>query len=611
MCGIAGYIGKENISLSTINHTLSLMVNRGPDFQDYKNFYNRDANVHLLHSRLSILDLDVRSNQPFTLHDCTLVFNGEIYNYIELKMELEKEGIQCKTNSDTEVLLRYYLKYGEGCVNKFEGMWAFAIWDNRNKILFLSRDRFAEKPLFMLETTTGTYFASEIKFIKELYGKTIRINDKYLINYLVKGYKCINKTAQTFYEGIIKVEYATNITINTSLAHNKYRYWRFRYVPDQSMCQEDVINETRRLLIESVKIRLRSDVPIAFCLSGGVDSAALASIAVKELGHKINTFSIIDSDERYNEIENIKATVDDLNCENHLIKLDFEGMENRLRKLIHYHDGPISTISYLIHSLLSEAISKTGFKIAISGTGADELFTGYYDHHLLFLNDMKNSSSYTQHRASWLEYIQPNIRNKLLRDSELYFHNPSYRDHIFEGFDEYNGMLNTSIARDFQEEYYSESNLRNRMFNELFHEVIPTILHEDDLNSMYNSIENRSPYLDTRLFEFSCTIPNKYLIKNGFTKYVLREAMKGILNEEVRLDRMKKGFNASIESLFDFRSGVLIKNLFDVRDNKLSEIIRINDVKDMIKVPKLNNRIGKFIFNLINVECFLSEDAYV
>ena len=202
MCGIAGYIGKKQVSKSAINKTLGLMKNRGPDNQDWCSLTANDTNVYLLHSRLSIIDLDERSNQPFKFGDCTLIFNGEIYNYIELRTELKKIGHIFTTDSDTEVLIKAYVEYGIDYVKHFNGMWAFAIWDSKKEELFLSRDRFGEKPLYYFHDNDGIYFASEIKFIFSLLGKRLSINNNHLYRNLVNGYKSLNKGGETFFQGI-------------------------------------------------------------------------------------------------------------------------------------------------------------------------------------------------------------------------------------------------------------------------------------------------------------------------------------------------------------------------------------------------------------------------
>jgi len=192
MCGISGFIGKEKISKETIKHSLNLMKNRGPDFQDYKEIkVSNSINLYFLHSRLSILDLQKRSNQPFKKKHVTLIFNGEIYNYKEIKTDLEELGYKFYTESDTEVLANAYLQYGEKCVDYFEGMWAFAIWDDKIKKLFLSRDRFGEKPLFFYKNQKGIYFGSEIKFIKSLSSDNFRINIRKQIDKKLNNEKTI------------------------------------------------------------------------------------------------------------------------------------------------------------------------------------------------------------------------------------------------------------------------------------------------------------------------------------------------------------------------------------------------------------------------------------
>ena len=197
MCGIAGYIGKKSVCKSVIEKTLFLMNKRGPDFQDFRSFTVNDTNVYLLHSRLKILDLDERSNQPFSSNGYTIIFNGEIYNYLEIKKQLVKKGYSFSTNSDTEVLLKAFIEYGEDCVQHFNGMWAFAVWDEKLKKLFLSRDRFAEKPLYYFYDKDGFYFASEIKAIQSLIQKQLQINYEHLKRYLIYGYKFIHKTSHT------------------------------------------------------------------------------------------------------------------------------------------------------------------------------------------------------------------------------------------------------------------------------------------------------------------------------------------------------------------------------------------------------------------------------
>ena len=602
MCGIAGYIGKEMIEQAVIHKTLQLMRNRGPDCQSHVNINNGQHNIYLLHSRLSIIDLNQRANQPFTIDDCTLIFNGEIYNYIELRKELEKQGHFFKTSSDTEVLLRYYLLYGDNCVDYFEGMWSFAVFDAQKGTLLLSRDRFAEKPLYYLKTESGIYFGSEVKFIKQLSNKKLTINQKQLLRYLINGYKSLYKTEETFYEEVQEVRYAVNMIIDSDLRCTCRRYWSPQYAPCKMTLQK-AIEGTQHHLLESVRLRLRADVPLAFCLSGGVDSSALASIAAKKFNYNVATFTIIDKDERYNEYGNANATIKDLGCKHTFVELTYEKTLDKLKDLICYHDAPIATITYFVHSFLSEAISQNGYRVVFSGTSADELFTGYYDHFNLHLYEMRTNSNYQIFLADWEKYTGKFVRNPYLKNPELYFSDPTVRNHVYFNNDIFSSFLKRAFKESFTEENYCGSLLRNRMLNELFHEATPVILHEDDLNSMKYSIENRSPYLDSNLFRFAYSIPNELLINNGYGKYVLRQAVDGILNDTVRLDREKKGFNASITSIVDFSDKKTREYFLD--NGPIFDLFDKNKIEQLIRTTPISNSYSKFLFNFINTKIFL------
>ena len=610
MCGISGYFCKNKVAESCIHKTLNLMKNRGPDNQDFRPFRTsgKEKHIGLLHSRLSIIDLEPRSNQPFTIGNHTIVFNGEIYNYLELRDTLHKRGIVLNTSSDTEVLLHYFRIYGEKCVDFLEGMWAFAVYNKENESLFLSRDRFGEKPLYYYENDEGFYFGSEIKFLRSLSGKSFSINYRHIRRHLAHGYKALYKTQDTYFENVNELKYAENLYITKAGRSDAKRYWNPSCKIDQDMSLEDAVEGSREALLNSIKIRMRADVPLAFCLSGGVDSAALASIAAKEFGAKITTFSIIDSDERYNEEDNIMATIRDIGCDHHLISATQSDPLSRLSKIIEYHDAPIATISYFVHSMISDAVSKNGFKVSFSGTSADELFTGYYDHFLLHLNEMRSSVHYNQSVKDWSGYIRPHIRNPHLQNPNLYFERPNFRDHIFDASNQNKEYFLEPFTECYSEEHFTDNLLRNRMLNELFHEVTPVILHEDDLNSMLYSVENRSPYLDTNLQKFAYSIPAEHLIKDGYGKNVLRKSMEGILNDAVRLDRRKKGFNASINSIIDLENPSVVEYILDEK-SEIFEIIDIKKVVSLIKNQFNENHISKFIFNLLNARIFLEANS--
>lgn len=607
MCGIAGYWGARPRSQEQIGRTLDLMRNRGPDHRASCSFQLGDIHTDLLHTRLSIIDLDPRSHQPFTIGETTVIFNGEIYNYIELRQELEKRGIELRTASDTEALLHYYRLFGEKCVEHFEGMWAFAIYDSGKGILFLSRDRFGEKPLYFMRTSDGVTFGSEVKFLRALSGEVLRVNRRHVLRNLVHGYKSLYKTTETWFEGVQELRAGHSMTLSVAGDVRSSRYWQPQCRIDDTMSLDDTITGARHHLIESVRLRLRSDVPLAFCLSGGVDSAALVSIAAKQFNCRLESFSIIDTDERYNEEDNIMATVRDTGCAHNLLQIPQEDVIGRLSRLIAYHDAPVATITYYVHSLISQAVHDKGYRVAFSGTSADELFTGYYDHFLLHLSEVGSEPDYARYEADWRQHIDAFVRNPILKNPHLYRDTPGFRDHVFDGADEIREYLARDFSEPFAEECYTPNLLRNRMMNELFHEATPVILHEDDLNSMLYSVENRSPYLDSRLFAFAYSIPARHLIRDGYGKYVLRQAVKGILNDQVRLDRRKKGFNASINSMVNLRDPGMRAYLLDPKAAVFDLISRdaIERIFELFPVP---NHLSKFIFNFINARIFLEQN---
>jgi len=610
MCGISGYISKTNlIADNGIERTLELMKRRGPDS---KNFFKKSYNskqLALLHSRLNIIDLNVRANQPYYDENFIIVFNGEIYNYLEIKSKLENKNYKFKTNSDTEVLIKSFQEYGEKCVDHFIGMWAFAIWDIKKKQLFISRDPFGEKPLFYYLDENGFFFGSEIKFIKSLCKKNFKINKNQIQKNIFLGYKSLNKFNSTFYQNIISLESSSNILIDLDLNLIKKKYWKPKLNIDQNMSVIDAVNGVKKKLIKSLELRMRSDVPIAFCLSGGVDSSLLASHAKKTFDKEISTFSIIDKDPRYDEYENIKHIIDDLKCKHELIKID--NSENiffdRLRMLTKYHDGPIATLSYYVHSFLSENISKNGYRVAISGTGADEIFTGYYDHFLLHFEALKGTKYLKSSIESWTKFILPKIRNPYLQNSKLYIEDPENRDLVYEknlGVSQYS--INT-FEQKFTEENYCDELLRKRMMNELFHEVVPVILKHDDLNSMHYSVENRSPYLDRDLLEFTLTIPPHLLIANGLQKKILRDSGEGVLSDKVRLSKQKKGFNASINSIINLDNANIMDIIFD-ESSPIAEYVDLVKLRKDLNIKLIPNHLSKLIFSIISTNFFLESN---
>ncbi len=609
MCGIAGYMGVRGLPKSAIEGCLKAMRHRGPDHQAWRHWTGpKGLNVYLLHARLSIIDLDPRANQPFGRDGHWLAYNGELYNYRELRPELQALGCDFETESDTEVLLQVINRLGWDGLDRCEGMWAFAHYNENTGTLTLCRDRFGEKPLYLYRDKTGLYFASEIKFLARLAGRRFTVNRNQLHRYLVNGYKSLYKQPENFFQQVEEVPRANCFHVAPDGTCQRRTYWTFEAEPDKEMSYEHAVETARELLIDAVRIRLRSDVPLAFCMSGGVDSNALIGIAKRVLDHDAHGFTIVNDDPRYNETEMVDLAVAEMGIRHTSIPLETNDFLPRLRALVRQHDAPVYTITYYVHWLLQQSIAAHGYRISISGTAADELFSGYYDHHLFYLHAVRNEpAAFKEAVANWTTYIKPTVRNPFLKDPRVFIDNPGQRQHIYLNADEFSRFLVEDWHEAFREEAYTPHLMQNRMLNELFHEIVPAILHEDDHNAMACSVENRSPFLDRRLFEFCFRIAPRHLVRDGYAKAVLRDAMRGIVPDAILNSRRKVGFNAPIFSLLDVGDPEVRGYLLD--DGPAFRYVRRDKVEALIAKKPLLNSESKFLFYFLAAKIFLEEFA--
>jgi|CXWL01.1.fsa_nt_gi asparagine synthase (glutamine-hydrolysing) len=610
MCGIAGYFGPAAPDEARVQACLALMKRRGPDQQAARRWRNQAGRESLfLFARLSIIDLDPRSSQPLGRDGDWIMLNGELYNYLERRTALAAAGAAFSTESDTEVLLRGLQREGVASLDAGEGMWAFALYRERDGSLLLSRDRFGEKPLYLYrDGRGGLYFGSEVKFIAALLGRWPGVNRNHLSRYLVNGYKALYKGAETFFEGVSELRPGHCLAIAADGAERLAPYWTPGGAIDESLSYEASVAGARERLVESVRLRLRADVPLAFCMSGGVDSNALIGIARRVFDYDVHGFTIMNTDARYEERDMVEAAVRDLKVRHTAIPVTTDDFLPRLRELVRYHDAPVYTITYYAQWMLQEAIAAAGYRISVSGTAADELFSGYYDHHLAYLYEVRGDAAlHARSSAAWQEHIQPIVRNPHLGNPDLFLGDPAFRDHIFLDAEEFSRYFREPWREAFAEQRYSADLLRNRMLNELFQEAVPVILHEDDLNAMYYSVENRSPFLDRRLFEFCSRIPTRHLINDGRAKAVLRDAMTGLAPAEVMQNRRKVGFNAPIHSFLDTRSPGIRAEL--LADSPVFDLLRRDRIEALLDKSDLPNSESKFLFNFVNAKFFLEEFA--
>lgn len=577
---------------------------RGPDAAGSWDGTIGDHAVTLLHTRLAIVDLEARSNQPFTKDHITLCYNGELYNYRELRAELERLGHHFITQSDTEVVIESYRRWGVDSFDRMEGMWAFALADQQSGTLLLSRDRFGEKPLYYnWDAASGTlYFASQTNFLWKMGAPRSGVNTAHLHRFLVHGYKSLFKQPESYYIGVRQLPPASYVILKRPARPAASSYWSLAYRP-ASMSRQDAEAETEQLVRDAVKLRLRSDVPIAFCLSGGIDSTTLAAISHFDFGQPIHAYSVYDEDPRYDESRNIEIAVQALGCAHHVTHTARDGFLDRMRNLIAYHDAPLATISFYVESFLSKAISAAGYKVAITGTGADELFTGYYDHYNFWLADRQHDGNFDTLVEDWRKGYGRFVRNPVLSDPLCFVKDASRRDHIYLERNTFNDLMIAPIGEDFEEASFGGDLLHRRLLNEIWHESLPLMLDQNDLIFMQHSIENRTPFLDRKLAEFIFTVPAEHLIWDGFPKWLLRAAGAGKVPDDIRLNRQKQGFNASLNSVLDLKAPATRDWLLD--ESPIFNLVDRERFAAFVADADERNSHSKFLFGFISAKIFL------
>ena len=485
MCGIAGIIG-PNSSEAELQKMLWAQKHRGPDHTG--SFFDPGYAV-LGHNRLSIIDLSPQANEPFEDNSGRyyLSFNGEIYNYKELKEEL-KSSYSFKTSSDTEVLLAAYIRWGTNCLHRFNGMFAFAIWDSLEKKLFAARDRFGVKPFYYSKAKEKFYFSSEIKALKNVIFDTSP-NLKVWTNYYIYG--SYGMPHETFYSNILQLpgghfmEYSKDI-LKIS------RWYDFeaavKKVPEDLPFEEVKIRYLD-LLKDSIKLRFRADVPVGFNISGGVDSSLLlALVNLFEDKKQINAYTFYTGDEHYDELSWVEQMI--ATTKNPLQKVLFSAseVEETAQHISSIQDEPFGGIPTLAYSVIFKQAQADGVKVLLDGQGMDEQWAGY---------DYYQNTGSTIQGTGGRSPFRPNV---LQNDFITLAEQPNY-------------------PQPFNDK------LQNLQFRDLFYTKIPRALRFNDRISMAYSTELREPFLDHRLVEFAFAQPEAFKISNGQGKYLLRELL--------------------------------------------------------------------------------------
>jgi len=562
VCGIAGIVSLTGFDPNNLISMTHRVKHRGPDGFGFAFFRlgaecrgeiihnedrlptNQNFSIGLGNRRLAILDLSALGSQPMATEDGKLciTFNGEIYNYLEVRNELEQLGHSFKTKTDTEVILHAYQEWGTDCLQKFNGMWSFALWDQMKQRLFCSRDRFGVKPFYYYQAAGCFLLASEIKQITHFPQVQRSFNPALVFDFLEHG--ILDHTEETLFAGVHSLQAGHFLLLDLggeSLHFQIRRYWDLAIEPRLDLSVNEATDEFRLRFKRAISVRLRSDVPVGSCLSGGLDSSSIVCVAapMSTIGN-FHTFSACFEDKAIDEREYITEVAEAVPVRLHLEFPTGDDLRNSLEQLIWHQDEPIATASVFAQWTIMKAARRENIPVLLDGQGGDETLCGYrkfyyfYLWHLLKRSDprfLQESFMYFTRgdpsRWMWSQgtrYLPRFLRNRSSSTSALC--DPAFR----------NGYQGAGF------ELGAGTSLAERQKADLTSFSLPVLLRYEDRNSMAHSIETRLPFLDYKLAEFLVCCPDSIKLRNGWSKWILRQAMKGTLPERVRLRRRKLGF---------------------------------------------------------------------
>ena len=595
MCGITGaYSFKGSINPDLIRRMTDSLRHRGPDDEgflagnstsskvvsligvDSKTYgpriedFDKPANLFLGHRRLSIIDLSPAGHQPMCNEDGSLwiVHNGEVYNYIEIRNKLETLGYHFKSRTDTEVILHAYEEWGVDCLSRFNGMWAFVILDLKRKRMFCSRDRAGVKPFYYLYDGKRFCFASEIKALLQIDDFCVEPNEQIIADYLFSG--LLDHTHETFFKNIYQLRPGEYLLFEDKKLTIR-SYWDIETNEINFSRDDDYAERFYELLKDSIRLRLRTDVPIGSCLSGGLDSSSIVclanqlmfngrSIDTRVVGERQKTFSSCFEEPAYDERKFIEEVICRTGAEKNYVFPDEKGFLNDLYQLIRYQEEPLGSTSMYAQWKVMRLAKEKQVTVLLDGQGGDELLAGYLpSFYYLFSQALKDFDIGLLMREGkgFLKHHK-NLTRRLFHKTIAAIVPKRLRT-FFPGLDRDGGGW---AEEGFRKNYYRsfswprkfEHELNNYLYHAFRFTVLPGLLHYEDRNSMAFSLEARLPFLDYRLVEFSFSLPAHLKMDGGVTKVILREAMKGTLPERIRNRMDKIGF-ATPEEIW-FRTGL-------------------------------------------------------
>ncbi len=524
MCGIFGMIlpNDQEVDRGLFKNATDRLIHRGPDDSGY--FFKE--HFALGNRRLAILDLSPDGQQPMHYQDCTITYNGEIYNYLELRKELEHLGFHFSTKTDTEVILAAYKAWGINAVNKLNGMWAFALYDAGKNQIFCSRDRFGIKPFYYLNIEGCFAFASEIKALSILPGWNSGLNKKMAFDYLIRGLQ--NHTDQTLYNQVNQLRPGHNLIFDLKAqSFTIEQYYTFSNSnPLSSTDFDSAVQQFKTLLESSIKLHARSDVKVGVALSGGLDSSTIATIhqnTNNRSGYPLEAFFYASPVIAFDESPYVESLLHESPMNLHKVRLDFEETIAEVDNVILAQDEPLQSMSLIAQYAVFQEAKRTNIKVVLDGQGADEILAGYGTYYIPFLKELFGSAPLklipeifgllSKHKISW-------IKKKSFFTSK-------------QPLEQHLHLSPSDFAPQF-------SDFKSYSIYMIKHGILPSLLQFDDRNSMAHSVESRVPFLDYRLVEFCLNLPSSFKIRNGVRKAILRQAMKKELPQKIinRYDKM-------------------------------------------------------------------------
>ncbi len=623
MCGLVVVLNLSGASVEAgeLKRMTDVIRHRGPDDEG---FFTKGP-LGFGFRRLSILDLSPAGHQPMTVADgqVTIVFNGEIFNYVELRTELAALGHHFVSSGDTEVLLHAYLEWGRDCLPRLNGMWAFAIYDHRTGVIFGSRDRFGIKPLYRYRDAAQVIFASEIKSIRTADRYRHKTNWTVAADYLLRDR--LDETDETFFAGIEKL--GPGCAFELDLAGN-YREWRYWTLPTyEKGFSTNPAQEYDELFESAMALHMRSDVPVGVHLSGGLDSSAIVCAASRlrqQAGalDPIRAFSF--SADGYDESQYIKATVAQSQARVELLMRDANSLWDTLPRLLRHHDEPVHSMAPVVGYQLMEMTARAGIKVVLNGQGADETAAGYGSY---FTNYWQSMFSQSQYQQAWHEIgayaAGHGLNGKKLYLEQLAFYGrshlsrlPAYRTlsrrraiaHL-HGNPWLSGDLASLIKINATRPDYQ---LQPTLKSAVTMAPLPLYLRIEDRNASAHSIESRVPFLDYRLVEFLFRLPDNWRIRGPWNKYVQREGLKGRIPENVRTRIDKMGFPTGHKNWFVSELYEPLYMLFSSQKTRDRGIYRVDQILAALEcIKKEGKAIDAPIFKLAQFElwCRQVEEA--